>query len=176
MSANGKWTRWKFGLTCYAAGIATVSALVSILNSWRDQPIPLFSVDQTFILEPGTPARQDTVIKIANIGHRPLTIVKVWLEAVDHPEASDIIVFDSPEPKGHVIGEGRSRPYRIQPVTDISWTWQICAEEATGEVHKDEVIGPLKPGSPVKGKLPEWTPGMQRMQREFLDTVPGNSG
>lgn len=131
----------------YAAIVATISALFSGLNIWRDSRRIKITLKKNMKIYPadiGEEDKQFLIIDIANIGRRPITITHVGFEVIGE-NAGAILAADSVKNGSREIQEGKSTSYLVnQSQIKLERLKNIIVFDATGKKYRRKVKKALK--------------------------------
>ena len=126
----------------YAAIVATIAALVSLLNAWRDRARIQVSVNSRMSMfpeDPGEEGKSYTLITVSNRGRRPLTVTHVWFE-IQKETNPRLLVADSLKKGPQEVTEGKAVQYIVQETdVDLCACKYVCVSDATGRTFRRKV-------------------------------------
>ena len=121
----------------YAAIVATLSAVVSAYNIFRDRAELLIKVMANMKIAPPEPPYDDNtyvVVTVTNCGRRPTTIANVWFEKAKRE--SKLLLADSVKGGARELTESKSADYLCaQSQLDPSLKY-VCVSDSAGRVHR----------------------------------------
>ena len=122
----------------YAAIIATLSAVVSAYNIFRDRAKLKIAVKPNMKFYPDAPpygSKTYTIVTVTNTGRRPITVTHVWFETPNKAEQK-LLIAGSVKQGPSELAEGKWANYpcvQSQLTTSLRY---VCISDSTGRLHR----------------------------------------